>query len=430
MPGRTQLHRKMKPPARNSKPSARNSTRHASEELGQGDLVVRRNPRTGRPIRESAGRRKSDSAYVSTADAVDDEGDSFFDPSEDEEGNPKKRKRTPSPAPPDFDLIPAYEVKRYGEQSVEDSFARSPSPDPTFDDFYRPLNGDAGDTQTEPETLSLTLNIPPGFSGPVHFTIDKKLLQTAKRQRKETSAPVQHKSQTESKPSNDKPKENLILKLPPELRRRIYNLLFKTEDALSIHDPHNFGLSSAFLRTCKQIHDEGCAVLYSDNHFGLTRNPEMRAPLWIKEKKEVGYHDLHLWLETIGPVNIARLRCVTLALSDALPSARGIGMWPCVLNFVFTKLMHLAEERKFVRDDHLIHSLRMLARYGKLQEIDIVLSSRKPILRTDFRFMDSLRRVKCDEVRFNLAHWMASRSTETVEVLKKNMVRRVDEVYD
>lgn len=310
---------------RKGKPRPRDSAapRAKSEELGEGDLATKRNPRTGRPIRESAGKRQSDSVFVNSLDAVDDdEDDPFFYGPEDNEGNAKKRKRTPSPPPPGLDNVAIDEFKRYRDDPRELDSARSPTPDPTFES-YRPLSVDAGDKQPEPETINVTLNIPPGFSGPVHLSIDRNMLHAAKRQRQNSdqprmsprgkTSPAQTKSKSKDEASAAQPvKENLILKLPPELRIKIMKNLFVVKGNTCLLDTSNFSRSSAFLRTCKKIHDEGCELLYGSNHFWFYRNTDHRTPLWSSTKKEVGYHDFRLWLHTIGPVNIA----VSLSLPD------------------------------------------------------------------------------------------------------------------
>jgi hypothetical protein len=50
--------------------------------------------------------------------------------------------------------------------------------------------------------------------------------------------------------------------------------------------------SAAFLRTCKQVHEEGRSVLYGFNTFYFGRNKEMRRPFWNSERKEIGYKDV------------------------------------------------------------------------------------------------------------------------------------------
>lgn len=61
-----------------------------------------------------------------------------------------------------------------------------------------------------------------------------------------------------------------FLTLPPELRNKVYRLLFTAKKDLIFNFPKNFCLSSTFLRTCRQIHEEGCGILYGKTPLFLS----------------------------------------------------------------------------------------------------------------------------------------------------------------
>jgi len=93
--------------------------------------------------------------------------------------------------------------------------------------------------------------------------------------------------------------------LPPEPRNKVYRLLFIAKKGLVFYFPNNFCLSSVFLRTCRQIHEEGCSIPYGENTPVFERNKYTRAPLWSPSLKEIGYKDMHLFLKFIGPRNLS-----------------------------------------------------------------------------------------------------------------------------
>jgi hypothetical protein len=56
-----------------------------------------------------------------------------------------------------------------------------------------------------------------------------------------------------------------FLTLPPEIRTKIYRLLFCLDDPIFTY----VNLSAAFLRTCRQILSESRPILYGENIFEM-----------------------------------------------------------------------------------------------------------------------------------------------------------------
>jgi hypothetical protein len=80
----------------------------------------------------------------------------------------------------------------------------------------------------------------------------------------------------------------------------VYRLVFKADKKIDFVEAINMCHSSAFLRTCKQIHAEGSSVLYGSNTFYFGRNKEMRRPFWNQERKEIGYKDVSTFSHLIS----------------------------------------------------------------------------------------------------------------------------------
>jgi hypothetical protein len=310
-----------------------------------------------RPVRDGAGKRKSDSDFVDSGIIEDDDDDLEWPDTEDESDTirvplRKRQRRSPSPEIP---LI-----------------------DPIIYDEEEPDISDIEDTQGK--NLVLKLNLEKGCHGPLTIVIDNSTLATflSKETTQMTSPEPQQETQVPAAPSST----NNFARLPPELRNQIYDSLFKATEGLQIHNPHNFCRSAQFLRTCKMVHVEGASVLYGKNQFVFRRVRNRRGPFWEMEPKEVGYQDVRRFLNMIGPVNLGYLRDIKLMLEDASP-----GMTPY--------LDH--ESRRYVNDLQLMACLRTL-RNARLEKLSLNFWGRRALLKTDVRFVDYLKRVQADEV--------------------------------
>ncbi|GME42794.1 DNA-binding protein [Neofusicoccum parvum] len=406
------MARKQPPKPKGPKPSG---SRRPSPELGDGDLTTRYNARTGRPIRDSAGRKSADPSYLDTTEVIEDDGVESESGSEDEEGVKKKqpkRKRTPSPPLPDIDPLPLY---------PDDVPSREPTP---------PAQKEQSD-----QSINLTVNIPKGFTGPFVLKIDRSLFcteQPSKRQRLSSSEKgVSNSSmgsniqvmprrgalfQSGSNTRVDSTKKTFA-DLPAEIRNQIYRLLFVTKEKISFGHPVNFCRTAALLRTCRQIYNEGRSILYSENSFSFSRNTRSRAPYWSGYEREIGYQDMRVFLNSIGPTNISLFRSISVTFTDAPPSSTPY-------------LSH--DERRFVRDEHIVACLRQLSRHANLKEITATFYGRKCLTRTDYRFLDALREIKADKVMLDdrERYWYHSKIDPTVRSSLLESMERSPKLYE
>lgn len=385
-----------------SKPGTKRS---ASVELGEGDFAITYNPRTGRPVRKSAGHREFRGDYVQPDDVQSDSGelseqeliDDDFDSSRTRRALQlhKKRKargrpaRLPSMTPPPKD--------NYQDTGDFDKM-ESDWPLTDSDDEETHLRS-AIEHQSGPDVLNLTFNIPPGFQGPLRVEVPRSAFFQAAHPAKRIRTSDYHSETTLSRNS---PALSAAISsasipfdsaeptwgwstLPAELRNRIYRMVFYHPDVLSFHNPKNFTLSSQFLATCRQVHDEGRTILYSENRFGFERNKSRRAPYWSAEPKEIGFKDVRYFLtQTIGLDNLALIREIIFICEDAMPSTTP----------------HLKqEERRFIYDANLIEILNILGRHSRLRTLRLCLMGRKVLMRCDEGFLSALRKVKADTVK-------------------------------
>jgi hypothetical protein len=397
-------------------PDAPVRRRAASIELGDGDVGIKYN-RNGRPIRNCAGKKKSpgpDYVDLQTLDAelsefgedlfLDDEELDEIDEDEDEDEEPPKKKRkirrrSPSPTPPPLSPLPQ-----------EDPASRSTSPELLELDspemYFHNL-----------EPINLTFNIAPGFSGPLKVQLDLSNvpLRTKSGRPSRRTKPCKVESQ-----ALDSGKMG-FLTLPPELRNKVYHLAFKDKDKFDFTTPTNFKHSSAFLRTCKQVYEEGRTILYGENTFYFGRNKEMRRPFWAGERKEIGYKDLRLFLKTVGPSNVSYIRHMWLCFDDATPSG--------------TPHLKRCEERRYVHDGHLIECLKLLAKEAQLKKVTLTFWGRRALATTDTRFLGHLCKIKADKVDMKQPitdnyYWHApSRIHEDSKALVVKEVTRKQKLY-
>lgn len=329
--------------------------------------------------------------------------------SEDEDGNLKrpkrvvKRKRAPSPSPPPLSPI-----------IHDDIPSREATPTPS------PLGGDLD------SAICLTSNIPQGFQGPF---VDRGLPDSNRQgfhstdQSKDTSwaghrwslrnivrGPQKH-ARIAPAPNRD---GTGFLTLPPELLNKVYRLLFIANKDLDFNFPDNFCLSSEFLITCRQIHEEGRSILYGGNTFVFERNRYTRAALWSPSLKEIGYEDMRLFLQLIGPRNLSMIRDMRLVFEDAMPSS--------------TPYLHNQEAHRFFNDKHLIDCMHNLDSQSKLREISLCFHGRRCLQAdVDIRFLQALAKVKADQViitnGYKMPYSEVKAHPEVRRLLKEAMTR-------
>lgn len=367
------------------------------------------NRATGRPIRRGAGKKITSADFVDStltdliagadeSDASDhDPGESAAYTGEDENHHKKqrtrKRKRTPSPTPPPCDP-PMYVDEPEELTDSESSVSRS-------------RISKAG------PPVTLQFNIPLGFHGPLIVKLDQALIASGAAQQissLDTSA-----RQTEA--IADEPQSTLVNKvgftnLPPELRNKIYRLIFVAETDLRWSHPTNFCRSGQFLSTCRTVHSEGCSVLYGENVFHFERNRTTRGHFWEPVHKEIGYKDFHQFLKKIGPENLAYLRDIKINLEDATLCSTGY------LNSV--------EDRRYINDEYLIDCLRIL-RTAKLRKLTVGFFGRRALQRSDVKFLNYMEQVKVDNfTASNKTHWAHINKVhaDAFDRLKSAMMRK------
>lgn len=115
---------------------------------------------------------------------------------------------------------------------------------------------------------------------------------------------------------------SLFLKLPPEIRNRIYDFALCVDGeicpiGLGIHNrwqhtdpaPNNFSFGSSVLRTSKQIYNEATPILYGKNHFTFIDGP---TPLFSTAWDMVG---MYAFFVIIGRKNRMSIRYLTIQLT-------------------------------------------------------------------------------------------------------------------
>jgi len=138
--------------------------------------------------------------------------------------------------------------------------------------------------------------------------------------------------------------------------------------------------TAALLRTCRQVHEEARGILYGENAFHFERTDKTRGHYWDEEWKEIGYKDVRRFLEGIGPDNIARMRFVSLRLTDATP--------------MFTPKMD-ATERRYQNDPVLHHILRLIGSSGVvLERFAVAFGGRSELTYAEVPFVRAFTSIK------------------------------------
>lgn len=188
------------------------------------------------------------------------------------------------------------------------------------------------------------------------------------------------------KKTNNKSAKAGFLDLPPELRNPIYRRLFVFPDdpvRFNCDSKENTQRSAQLLRTCRQVYNEGRAVLYGENAFHFKRTLTTRGAYYDPMWKEVGYKDVRRFLETIKPRNIAHMKHVSIELLDAAPQATP---------FLDT------EDRRYINDPILYRVLDLIGASVSLERFAISFLGKQRITVKDLRFLKAITNIKCMEL--------------------------------
>ena len=364
----------------------------ANSELGAGDFAITFNPRTGRPERKKR-RTGENSPFVDSAIAVSDEQES------------------------DDSIDSSISVARRGKRRRSPSPSSENSDDESDDSSTNEMTDEFTTTATHTTAIQITvkdlvINLPPGHSGPILLQLE---IPSGATQQSGSTRYYPKPSQTRRpKNANTSPRHAGrqscskdqsyagFLDIPPEIRNQIYRHVFVAKDHFNFDSPSNFSRGAAFLRTCKQVYEEGRSILYSENHFKFVRKTRRHGSYWEKEWNEVGFKAVRKFLRLIGSKNISLIRHVTLLLEDAVQ---------CL-----NPGLRTADDRRFIYDEVLMSVLRHLASHAKLQTLYLHFHGRKPniitilsaktstgrrrVEHTDRRFLHHLTDVQADQVKF------------------------------
>lgn len=221
----------------------------------------------------------------------------------------------------------------------------------------------------------------------------------------ETSDPDQHPADTATG----------FMKLPAELRDRIYRLLMVGKKPVDFDSPSDFNRSAALLRTCKTIHEEATEVLYGQNSFHFARTRKYRGKYWEQSWYEVGYQDVRRFLEAIGPVNISKMKYISFIMTDGQDRTMASDT-------------HVRYP-KFVNDPHLHLVLRFIGQHTTLEKFGFMFAGRSGVGAFDFHLLNALTDIKCYQLDF-IRRFRSSRSRVSDRIEKKvreiMVVKRAD----
>jgi hypothetical protein len=186
-------------------------------------------------------------------------------------------------------------------------------------------------------------------------------------------------------------------------------MVFVSKQPIDFGNPINCQRSSALLTTCKQVHEEGTSILYSENRFVFRRNRNTRAPFWVSDSKEIGYLDMRHFLTMVGETGRGFLRRIHIILEDATK----------------TQAAQLESDGRFTHDGNLLACFKVIARDCFLKTMAMTFQGRRYLSTFDVRFLEALSAIEVDNVVFNPgAAWTGDKFDARVrDILQKEMIR-------
>lgn len=294
----------------------------------------------------------------------------------------KGRARSLSPSPPPLPIAP-------GVLSSKES---TPEQEDCVTDYSKPIFDMT--SQQDGRSIHMTFNYPPGHRGPFEVKMDLASLLGHPVPGVSSSTRLvgppyqQYVSASEQQLTSggqaiiQSPGKGFH-SLPPELRNRIYRLLFVKRQPVQLHAGRNLARSSQFLCFQRQVCQEGASVLYGENKFVFDRSPH-RIGRWFDDYiPETAYGHVEECLRVIGHHNISLLKDVTFIFTDAAK---------------FTTPELDPEDRRFVNDAQLQRCLKRLGKFGKLDTITLNFDGKRMVTRTDRDFLDALTTIMAKEV--------------------------------
>jgi len=199
-----------------------------------------------------------------------------------------------------------------------------------------------------------------------------------------------------------------------ELRNVIYRMIFVAPGEIAFTNNANI-LSSAFLRTCKQIHAEASSILYGENKFVFKRNRNIRSPFWISDAKEVGYFDMRHFLHMIGQPGRKNLRRIHIVLEDASNRHSYGG----------------ENHGRFCHDGNLFACFKLLSKECMLKNLALTFNGRRQVNSFDVRFIETLCAIEVDNLVINPDQlWTGDKIDHRAQDTLKDEMVRIEPLYE
>ncbi|RMZ92585.1 hypothetical protein DV736_g147, partial [Chaetothyriales sp. CBS 134916] len=219
-----------------------------------------------------------------------------------------------------------------------------------------------------------------------------------------------HQSHTASEDGNP------LMKLPSELRFRVYMMVLVTDSPIVFHERRDFARSAQLLRTCRAIEQEAAPVLYGRNSFHFERTHSVRGRFFEQGWSAIGFKDVRRFLETIGSTNVSHLKHVSFLLEDG---------------YLFHYFPAHSPERLFVNDPILHRIFRILAESSVLYTFNLFFQGEKPVKRTDYHFLKALSVIRALKVNMpRLSPGLSQPYSSIQDKLRRKLIPIMTANYD
>jgi len=277
-------------------------------------------------------------------------------------------------------------------------FSKESTPEEKYNplDPTRPIFNITSSTQAA-QSLNMTFNYPSGHQGSFKLRMDLGSLLGLAAPGGPSSLPSIKPPYQQYAPAVSSTRRQIINSrriiiqspskgfhiLPPELRNRVYRMLFVKKQPVQLHAGRDLSRSSQFLSYQRQVHQEGVGILYGLNRFVFTRSAYHVGRWFDPVISATGYSHVEECLRTIGRHNTSLLKHVTFVFTDVSKNTN-----PDIT----------IDERRFVNDKTLHRCLRWLGKYSKLDTLTVDFQGTRMVMRSDIYFLDALTTIVAKEL--------------------------------